>query len=65
VTGIGKLAAAVGASITVGSTRSREVKRHSYATPEAAITFFCDAKAQGYSPALIRVGEGWIVTVWA
>ena len=65
MTGLSKLAAAVGASITVGSTRSREVKRHSYKTPEAAITFFCDCKAQGFSPALIQVADGWEVTVWS
>ena len=65
MTGLGKLAAAVGASITVGFTKSREVKRHSYKTPEAAIQFFGDCQAQGYSPALIRVADGWEVTVWA
>ena len=64
MTGIGKLAAAVGASITIGSTRSREVKRHSYKTAGAAITFFCDCQAQGFSPALIQVADGWEVTVW-
>lgn len=56
--GLGRLAEAV-------AHDPREIKRHSYKTPEAAAKFFCDCKAQGFYPALIQVSDGWEVTVWA
>ena len=43
----------------------KEKERRSYRTVKMATEFFISCLQQGYSPALIQNGEGWIVTVWA
>lgn len=42
----------------------REIKRVSFRTVRNAVMFFVDVQGQGYSPSLIKVSEGWEVSVW-
>lgn len=49
-----------------GPDRSgKTVERRPFRTIRAAVSFFRDARAQGYSPSLLASGGGFEVCVWS